>query len=119
METVLPRRGTVALFSSGWENMHEVRCGRHRGRALLAPRLLHHAAAPGGRAVARCARRARARPCSSRGGAVGALALSRNTADPIWLASAARTAGLPRLAYGWGSLRHDLAPTEASGEPAG
>eukprot|EP00964_Phaeocystis_antarctica_P082759 scaffold51973_cov69-Phaeocystis_antarctica.AAC.2 len=83
--------------------------GRHRGRALLPPRLLHHAAAPGGRAVARGARGARARSRSSRGGAVGALAMSKP--KPIWPASAAIKADWPRLAYGWGSLRHDLALT--------
>ena len=30
---------------------------------------------------------------------------------PIWPASAAIKADWPRLAYGWGSLRQDLAPT--------
>ena len=58
---------------------------RHRGRALLAPRLLHHPAAPGGRTVARRVRRAAARPRSTRGGAVGAWAMSKIKADSMWV----------------------------------
>ena len=38
---------------------------------------------------------------------------------PVWPASAAQAAGWPRLAEAHGSLAHDLAPREASGEPAG
>ena len=58
---------------------------RHCGRALLAPRLLHHPAAPGGRTVARRVRRAAARPRSTRGGAVGAWAMSKIKADSMWV----------------------------------
>eukprot|EP00964_Phaeocystis_antarctica_P020952 scaffold11593_cov61-Phaeocystis_antarctica.AAC.9 len=39
-------------------------------------------------------------------------------ASPIWLARAAQAAGWPRLAIAPGSLRHDLALTEAPGAPA-
>ena len=38
---------------------------------------------------------------------------------PVWPASAAQVAEWPRLAEAHGSLGHDLAPREASGEPAG
>jgi len=38
---------------------------------------------------------------------------------PVWPASAAPAADWPRLAEAQGSLEHDLAPKEASGEPAG
>ena len=37
----------------------------------------------------------------------------------VWPASAARAADRPRLAGARGSLEHDLALKEASGEPAG
>ena len=39
--------------------------------------------------------------------------------SPVWPASAARATDWPRLAAARGGLRHDLALTEASGEPAG
>ena len=47
--------------------------------------------------------------------------LPMSKARPVWPASisAARAAGWPRLAGARGSLRHDLALREASGEPAG
>ena len=80
---------------------------RHRGGALLAPRLLHHPAAPGGRTVARRVRRAAARPRSTRGGAVGALAMSKikaDWADSMWVASAARTADWPKVGCRRGAL---------------
>ena len=39
--------------------------------------------------------------------------------QPVWPASAAQLADWPRPTEAPGSLRHDLAPREASGEPAG
>ena len=38
---------------------------------------------------------------------------------PIWLARAVQATDCLRLAGAWGRLRRDVAPTEASGEPAG